>query len=126
VTLDASTEAREAAAASAVRDGLANSEDIVYLNDLLDVPQSLALHSFYDAMNDAARHQGKRRLLASLVKTLSLRQPRLLVVEDMHWADGPTRDHLATLASAINECPAVLAKRTSSTPAGAARRAARC
>ena len=109
VTLDASTEAREAAAASAVRDGLANSEDIVYLNDLLDVPQSLALHSFYDAMNDAARHQGKRRLLASLVKTLSLRQPRLLVVEDMHWADGPTRDHLATLASAINECPAVLA-----------------
>ncbi len=104
----ATAEIREAGVALAVESGLVNADDIVFLNDLLDLTQPKALHSLYDAMDNAARHQGKRRLLAGLVNALCLRQPRLVVVEDVHWADASTRDYLATLASTVAECPAIL------------------
>ena len=35
-------------------------------------------------------------------------QPRLLVVEDVHWADPPTLESLATLTQTIAGCPALL------------------
>ncbi len=105
---DAAMEPRRAAAASAVQDRLIDAEDAVFLHDLLDLPQPKALHGLYDAMDNAVRHQGKRRLLAQLITSLCRRQPRLLMVEDVHWADGPTRHYLATLASAASECAALL------------------
>jgi class 3 adenylate cyclase/tetratricopeptide (TPR) repeat protein len=104
----ATIETREAAVPRAVENGLVRQDDVVFLNDLLDLAQPTALRGLYDAMDNAARHQGKRRLLTGLVSTLCLRQPRLLVVEDVHWADSSTRDYLATLAGAVGECPAIL------------------
>ena len=66
------------------------TEDGVFLNDLLDLPQPTALRALYEAMDNARRNRGKRALLARLVERASRSQPRLLVVEDVHWAD---RDH---------------------------------
>ena len=105
---EAAIQTRGGAITSAVEDGLVSSEDVVFLNDLLDLAQPTALRGIYDAMENAARHQGKRRLLTKLIKSLCLRQPRLLMVEDVHWADGPTREYLATLAGVVAECPAIL------------------
>ena len=40
--------------------------------------------------------------------SLSERQPLLLVVEDVHWADRLTLEHLATLTETVAACPALL------------------
>ena len=42
------------------------------------------------------------------MKALSRRIPRMLVIEDIHWADRQTRDSVATLAKTVGECPAIL------------------
>jgi class 3 adenylate cyclase/tetratricopeptide (TPR) repeat protein len=104
----ASLEQRSMTVISAVEQGLIARDDRVFLNDLLDVPQTGELYRLYDAMDNTARQQGRQRLLAALVKVLSGRSPRMLVIEDIHWADRPTRDSVATLANAVAECPAIL------------------
>ena len=98
----------EAAAERAVADGLTASERRVYLNDLLDLPQPQGLRAVYDAMDNATRNRGKRATVTELVSRASGRTPRLLVVEDLHWADAPTLDHLAGLTAAVAGCPALL------------------
>ena len=100
--------ALQSAAERALGDGLVASEQRVYLNDLLDLPQPTALRALYDAMDNATRNHGKRATVASLVRSLSERQPLLLVVEDVHWADRLTLEHLATLTETVAACPALL------------------
>jgi class 3 adenylate cyclase/tetratricopeptide (TPR) repeat protein len=97
-----------AAAAQAITAGLVEEESRVFLNDLLDLQQPPELRSIYDAMDTAARNRGKRAFLRELVKRASVRQPRLLTIEDLHWADQMTLDHMATLITTVAECPAIL------------------
>jgi class 3 adenylate cyclase/tetratricopeptide (TPR) repeat protein len=98
----------QAAAEWAVADGLVAAERRVYLNDLLDLPQPVELRALYDAMDSAARTRGTRETAAELVARASAERPLLLVIEDIHWADRPTLDHLATLTETAAEHPAVL------------------
>jgi class 3 adenylate cyclase/tetratricopeptide (TPR) repeat protein len=100
--------AAQSAAARALSDGLIATDQQVYLNDLLDLPQPLAQRALYDAMDNATRNRGKRATVASLVQSLSARQPLLLLVEDVHWADRLTLEHLASLAETVAACPALL------------------
>jgi class 3 adenylate cyclase/tetratricopeptide (TPR) repeat protein len=104
--------AAHAAAERALLDGLVASEQRVYLNDLLDLPQPTALRALYDAMDNATRNRGKRATVAGLVCSVSARQPLLLVVEDVHWADQLTLEHLAALAETVAACPALLVMTT--------------
>ncbi|MFI4996927.1 MAG: adenylate/guanylate cyclase domain-containing protein [Hyphomicrobiales bacterium] len=104
---DTQTAAIEASAAVAAA-GLAREDDVVFLYDLLDLAQPLASRSLHDAMDNSARNSGKARLLAALIDSASRRQARLLVIEDVHWADKSVRDSVATLVNAVSECPAVL------------------
>jgi class 3 adenylate cyclase/tetratricopeptide (TPR) repeat protein len=87
---------------------LISPERRVYLNDLLDLPQPLELRALYDAMDNVARNRGKRATVAELVERASARCPRLLVVEDVHWADPLILDHLASLAEVVARSTAVL------------------
>ena len=80
----------------------------VYLDDLLDLPQPVELRALYDAMDSAARVRGTRETVAELVAAASAARPRMLVIEDIHWADGATLDHLATLAETAAKHPALL------------------
>lgn len=100
------------AAARAVGEGLVEQEDIVFLNDLLDLPQLEELRALYDAMDNAARNRGKRRTAARLVERASRIEPQLLVIEDAHWADNQVLAHLAELTAAVTDCPAVLVMTT--------------
>ena len=102
----ADTVTTQAIVAAAVA-GLASRDDAVFLYDLLDLAQPLALRGLYDAMVNSARNRGKARLLAELISSASRQRPRLLVIEDAHWAVGAARDSLATLANAVSDCPAV-------------------
>jgi class 3 adenylate cyclase/tetratricopeptide (TPR) repeat protein len=107
--LPASDEATTIAAIeAAVRDGLIAAERKVFLNDLLDLPQPTALRAVYDAMDNTARTRGRQDTLVELVERASSQTPRLIVIEDIHWADSPTLGHLARLAQAVGAAPAVL------------------
>ena len=96
------------AAASAEDDGIVSPDNRVHLNDLLDLPQPLALRALYDAMKGARRNEGKRETVAELVESLSRRQPLFLVIEDVHWADRPTLAFLKELVRRVEVSRGVL------------------
>ncbi|MEZ5903573.1 MAG: adenylate/guanylate cyclase domain-containing protein [Geminicoccaceae bacterium] len=96
------------AAARLVDEGLIRGEDRVFLNDLLELPQPTAFRATYEAMDNARRNQGKRAVMARLVEALCRSQPRLITVEDVHWADRITLAHLARLAARAGGCPCLL------------------
>jgi class 3 adenylate cyclase/tetratricopeptide (TPR) repeat protein len=101
--------ARQRAAEHVFVSGLLDRSRSVFLNDLLDLPQPLELHSLYDAMGNAARNQGKRETVAALVRAASTRHPLFLIVEDLHWADAPVVQQLADIAKVIVDQPSILA-----------------
>ncbi len=84
----------------------------VFLNDLLDLPQPTALRSLYDAMDNETRNRGKQAVVAKLVQSVSAERANLITVEDIHWADPLTLGHLASIASVVADCPAVLVMTT--------------
>ncbi|BCF92250.1 hypothetical protein PPGU16_53170 [Paraburkholderia largidicola] len=96
------------AVARAIADGLADAGDAPFLHDLIDVPQPPGGRALYEAMDNAMRVRGRRNVMVRLVQHASRAQPRLIVVEDIHWADRSTLRDLAELATAAAGCPAVL------------------
>ena len=99
---------RAAAADRIYATGLLDRERAMYLNDLLDLPQSPELRSLYDAMDNAKRNQGRRETVAALVAALSRSRPMFLVVEDIHWADNFILEQLAELTRSIADKPVML------------------
>jgi predicted ATPase len=87
-------------------------DDALYLRDLLEVPQPEATRGFYEAMDAAARTQGKERVVAELVNASADRQPLLVSVEDIHWADTETLSLLAAITRAAAASRSVLAMTT--------------
>ena len=100
---------RRAAAAGAITRGIAVGDDMVFLADLLDLPQLPEHRTLYDAMDNAARNRGKRRAAAGLVRAASASAPILLIVEDLHWAELATLENLAAIADTTGVCPVILA-----------------
>jgi class 3 adenylate cyclase/tetratricopeptide (TPR) repeat protein len=99
---------RRAAADSAVSDGAIAVEQRVFLNDLLDIAQSMEDRAMYDAMDNALRNDGKRVVLADLMRRQSATSPIVAIIEDVHWADPLMLTHLATMASAAADCSALV------------------
>ncbi len=99
---------RAAAADRIYATGLLDRARAMYLNDLLDLPQSPELRSLYDAMDNAKRNQGRRETVAALVAALSRSRPMFLVVEDIHWADNFILEQLAELTRSIADKPVML------------------
>jgi tetratricopeptide (TPR) repeat protein len=99
---------RREAASSAVEDGMINSDQRAFLNDLLNLPQPTDLRAVYDAMDNLTRNVRKQQTIAELVIQAGNRKPIMIIVEDVHWADGLTLAHLASIASAVATCPAIL------------------
>src|SRR5271165_3821576 len=102
----------ESAIDAARREWRLEDDDALYLRDLLELPQPDATRGFYEAMDAAARTHGKERVAAQLVKAWAGRQPLLIAVEDIHWADAETLSLLAAITRAASECRCVLAMTT--------------
>lgn len=101
-------EATRATAAAALASDLVVSDDAVFLNDLLDLPQPPELRGLYEAMDSTTRSRGQQRVLARILGRTSRQHPRLLVVEDLQWADQPTLAQLAKLTTTVAQHPALL------------------
>jgi class 3 adenylate cyclase len=104
-------EVEEALAAAPDREARA-ADDALYLRDLIEAPQPDEARRLYEAMDAAARARGKELALARLVDRASRRQPLLMIVEDVHWADAETLGQLAVLARATARRRAALALTT--------------
>ena len=96
------------AAAAAALQGLVAVEHGVFLADLLNLPLSIEDRTLYDAMQNAVRNEGKRKLLAGLLRGVSARGPIIITVEDIHWADPLILLQLAKMAETVADCPALL------------------
>ena len=105
---NSSLEARRAAASQAVVARRASEQSSPFLNDLLDVPQTGDAQSAYDAMNAETRQRGIRNTVSEIVRSASKERPLLLAVEDLHWADGTTLAHLASLTASVAELPVMI------------------
>ncbi len=93
---DAAT--RQAAANAAIGGGLLAPERRIFLNDLLDLAQSQEERGIYDAMANATRNEGKRAVVAEILRSLSAKQPVAVVIEDIHWAGPLILAYLARIA----------------------------
>jgi tetratricopeptide (TPR) repeat protein len=111
--ISSDTKAARSAADMALGAGLVEREDAAFLNDLLDLTQATEQRAAYDAMNNAMRIEGKQRTLFRLAERASRRQPRFLIVEDLHWADKLTLTYLAELTrAAAPGCPLLVVTTT--------------
>ena len=100
---------RRQAADRVLDEGMLGSDQAVFLNDLLDLPQSTELHALYDAMDNATRNEGKQAVACALLTASASRQPVFVAIENVHWADGVTLAHLAALTRTVAQCSALLA-----------------
>jgi hypothetical protein len=60
-----------------------------------------------ESLNDEALRLGSNQLLHRLLESAAHAQPRLLVVEDIHWADRQTLALVAELATIVSHCAAL-------------------
>jgi tetratricopeptide (TPR) repeat protein len=121
-----SAEERRAAVERLVVQGTIVEQQVVFLSDFLDLPQTGEWRALYDAMDNASRTRGKRGVAASVAGRACRNSPTLIVVEDLHWADPQVLGHLAAIASAMAEGAGflVMTSRVEGDPIDAAWRAA--
>jgi predicted ATPase len=101
-------EERRHAAERLVAEGGVAPQAIVFLHDLLALPQTGDWRTLYDAMDNATRNRGKFALTASLTGNTIRGGPTLLIVEDVHWADQQVLAHLAAVGSSMVDGPGLL------------------
>ena len=99
---------RHAAAERAIDGALLTSEQRGFLCDLLDLEPPREDRALYDAMDNSARNDGKRAVVADLIRGASAAAPIVVIVEDVHWADPLMLAHLAAMAEAVADCPALM------------------
>ncbi|MFT5180773.1 MAG: class 3 adenylate cyclase/tetratricopeptide (TPR) repeat protein [Alphaproteobacteria bacterium] len=93
---------------AAVKENWLDDRQRVYLHDLLGLPQPVDLPGIYDAMDNGTRIEGKLVVLARLLECASERQPVMLRVEDLHWAEASLLPYLSRAASATGLCPVLM------------------
>ena len=70
----------------------------LHLFDLLDVRPEDEQATLLDAMDGETRRLGRTQALATLIKRAAAREPLLIAVEDLHWADADLLRMLASIA----------------------------
>jgi DNA-binding SARP family transcriptional activator len=106
--LDLPAGAGEGPVRAAVARACADPDAPVFLLDLLGVPLTPAEARFHRAIDPAALREGMRRAVAALLGCAARSRPRLLVVEDVHWADPGLSGLLAALAAEAAAVPALI------------------
>ena len=110
--MDADPGASAAQRAAAVRRLLVTQggsvDQSIFLSDIVDAPLEPELAALEQAMDPATRQRGRTLALSQLIEWAAQRQPRLLVVEDIHWADTEELARLGEIAAVVANCPILL------------------
>jgi class 3 adenylate cyclase/tetratricopeptide (TPR) repeat protein len=109
-----------------VNQGAITQQQLVFLNDVLDLPQVGEWRSLYEAMDNSARNRGKRAVATAVAAHACRGGPTLILVEDLHWADSQVLAYLSAIASTMTEGAGllVMTSRNEGDPIDAAWRAA--
>ena len=115
---EATPDAAERAMDLLLQEGRLQADDLLYLRDLLEMPQPEATLKLYEAIDAAARTHGKQRVVTTLVKHSADSRPLLVTIEDVHWADRETLSLLAAIthATAISRTVLVMTTRLEGDP----------
>ncbi len=85
---------------------------VIFLYDLMDLPQPAEWRSAFDAMDAEIRQQGFRDTLGQVIGSTASSAPMLIAVEDIHWADDSTLLQLAGISQTCLESPVLLVMTT--------------
>jgi class 3 adenylate cyclase/tetratricopeptide (TPR) repeat protein len=99
---------RRVAAGRIIASGTVGHDQLMFLHDILDLPQSDEWRTFYDAQDNAARARGKRAVVAAIAEDACRRGPAMITVEDLHWADSQALSYLSAIAAAVANGPGLL------------------
>jgi class 3 adenylate cyclase len=88
--------------------GLVAPDQEVLINDLLELEQTPEQRAVFDAMDYATRARRIHELITGMLQRCAVHQPRLLIVEDIHWASPDLLQYLALLTRAASEMRVVL------------------
>jgi len=115
---EATPDAAERAMDLLLQESRLQADDLLYLRDLLEMPQPEATLKLYEAMDAAARIHGKERVVTALVQHSADSRPLLVTIEDVHWADRETLSLLAaiTRATAMSRTVLVMTTRLEGDP----------
>ncbi|MSO69685.1 MAG: adenylate/guanylate cyclase domain-containing protein [Alphaproteobacteria bacterium] len=114
--LRVATNTDEAMRRQAADDALArrdlDADQLLFLYDLLDVPLTAAMRATLDSMSSATRSEGRSACLVRIARRRARKKPRLIIVEDVHWADPSTLETLAHLARGARHSPYLMVMTT--------------
>lgn len=105
-------EQRKEAVRRAISDHLISDHNLLFLNDLLSLPLPSEERALFEAMDNETRKEGARQTVIELIRSLTRHNPLLIVVEDIHWADKITLEHLGSVATAVSNSSALLVMTT--------------
>ncbi len=91
-----------------ISNGSIAEDQLIYLNELLGLPQNTEQRRLFDLMDHSARLQGLHNLVASLIVQQAQQQPILILIEDLHWADPNTLDCITNIAANTHQVPVIL------------------
>lgn len=104
----ASAEVRTASIVRVLANAHVTVQTEAFLHDLLDLELPEHLRTAYEALDASTRQAGINATLARLLQIAVVSAPRMIVIEDVHWADKVTLDALASVAVALADWPAIL------------------
>ncbi len=110
LTDDGAEAAAEAVSTHMAADASTGEE--AFVRDLLDAPLTTAMRGLLDAMGPEERREGFLEAARALVVAAASRAPRVLIVEDLHWAERDTIAGLGELASIIRGTPTLFVMTT--------------
>lgn len=80
----------------------------IFLSDIVDAPLEPELAALEQAMDPTTRQRGRILALSQLIEWAAQHRPRLLIVEDIHWADMDELARLGEIAAVVANCPILL------------------
>ncbi|MCP5157287.1 MAG: AAA family ATPase, partial [Ectothiorhodospiraceae bacterium] len=90
-----------------IRRGL-EAADEPFLEALLDLPLGERTRQVLDSLDAAGLRQGLAKVFGDLVEAAATVAPRMLVVEDLHWADRTTLQVIDHLCARTTSAPVLL------------------
>ena len=102
-------EARRAALAQAVINGLLHAEDTPFAADMLQLPQLAADRAVLEALEAGARQAALQAFVLKLVTQAASCRPLLLAIEDIHWMPASEISQLLALCELTRTEPVMVA-----------------
>jgi len=102
----------EQAVVRAAAHGHITPEASHFLAELAGLSRSAKAGTTDESAGSGPRQSGRRSALAGLITALAARQPLLLLVEDIHWADAIALEYLSWIAAAARQSRIILVMTT--------------